>query len=291
MSGTIAHAEGRFAGRGGLELFRQSWRPPAAPRALVVNVHGLGDHSGLYPALVEHLVGREMVVHSFDLRGNGRSAGPRGFVEEWQDYRDDLGLFLGLVRRDEPTLPLFIVGNSLGGLIALDYAMHAPAGLRGVIVVSAPLGELGIPAPLMVLGRVLSRVWPRFSLETGMDLSGLARDPAVAEQVLGDPLFHRRATARLSTEVTAAIARVQAGAPTFALPLLVMHGSDDRMVPPGGSREFAARAASPDKQLIEYPGAYHALFADIGRERVLADATGWIEARLQPPLAPEGTKR
>ncbi|MGH7498895.1 MAG: lysophospholipase [Gemmatimonadales bacterium] len=258
---------------------------------MVINLHGLGDHSGLYPTLVEHLVGREMAVHSFDLRGNGRSAGPRGFVEGWQDFRDDLGLFLGLVRQDEPALPLFIIGNSLGGLIALDYAMHAPTGLHGVIAVSAPLGQLAVPAPLMALGRMLSRIWPGFSLETGMDLSGLARDPAVAEQILGDPLFHRRATARLSTEVTAAIARVQAGAPSFALPLLVMHGSDDRMVPPGGSRDFAARAASPDKQLIEYPGAYHALFADTGRERALADTTGWIEARLQDTLARGRTSR
>lgn len=231
-----------------------------------------------------------MVVHSFDLRGNGRSPGARGFVEEWRDYRDDLSHFLQLVRREHAGLPLFIIGNSLGGLIALDYAMHAPGGLRGVIAVSAPLGRLGVPGPLLALGRLLSRVWPRFSRETGMDLSGLARDRAIIEQILADPLFHRRATARLSTEVTATIARVQSGAPSFSLPLLVLHGSDDRMVPPDGSRAFAARAGSPDKRLIEYPAAYHALFADEGRERALADVTGWIEDRLGPPLAPAGTR-
>lgn len=280
MNGAVVHAEGRFAGRGGLELFRQSWRPDGPARAALVNIHGLGDHSGLYPALVEHMAGRTMAVHSFDLRGNGRSPGLRGFVEEWRDYRDDLARFVDLVRQDEPALPLFLIGNSLGGLIALDYAMQAPGGLRGVVIVSAPLGALGVPAPLLALGRVLSRVWPRFSLETGMDLTGLARDPGVVEQILADPLFHRRGTARLSTEVTAAVARVQAGAPSFTLPLLVLHGSDDRMVSPGGSRIFAARAGSPDKRLIEYPGAYHALFADFGREQALADVGDWIGARL-----------
>ena len=285
----MTHAEGRFAGCGGLELYRQSWRPAETPRAAVANLHGLGDHSALYPALVEHLVGRRMAVHAFDLRGNGRSPGPRGFVERWEDYCDDLGAFLSLVRRDEPDLPLFLIGNSLGGLIALDYAMHAPAGLRGLVTVSAPLGRLAVPAPLLALGRVLSRVWPGFSLETGMDLSGLARDPAVIQRILADPLFHRRGTARLSTEVTRAIARVQAGAPTFMLPVLVLHGADDRMVSPAGSRAFAGRAGSPDKRLIEYAGAYHALFADIGGERVLGDVAGWIEARLQPALAPGGT--
>ena len=280
MSDTVTHVEGRFAGSGGLNLYRQSWRPAAPPRAVVVNLHGLGDHSGLYPMVADYIVGREMAVHAFDMRGNGRSDGPRGYVERWSQYLEDLARFLALVGTDDPGRPVFLIGNSLGGLIALEYALRTPDGLRGVVTVSAPLGELSVPAPLLALGRVMSRVWPRFSLETGMDLSGLARDPTVAEQILADPLFHRRGTARLSTEVTTAIARVRSGADSFRLPLLVLHGSDDRMVSPVGSRQFAARAGSPDKQLIEYPGGYHALFADHGREQVLADVAGWIEARL-----------
>ncbi len=290
MSTAAVHAEGRFVGRGGLDLFRQWWRPPGGARAALANIHGLGDHSGLYPALVEHMIGRKMAVHSFDLRGNGRSPGARGFVETWGDYRDDLSRFIEAVRRDEPGLPLFLIGNSLGGLIALDWAMDHSGTVNGVVAVSTPLGDLGVPAPLLALGRLLSRVWPAFSLETGMDLSGLARDPAIAEQILADPLFHRRGTARLSTEVTAAIARVQGGAAFFTLPLLVLHGSDDRMVPPAGSRAFAARAGSSDKRLIEYPGAYHALFADVGREQVLDDVAAWVEARLNAPLAQAGTR-
>jgi alpha-beta hydrolase superfamily lysophospholipase len=131
-----------------------------------------------------------------------------------------------------------------------------------------------------MLGRLLSRVWPRFSLRTGMDLSGLARDPAVIEAVLGDPLFHRVGTARLSTEVTAAIARVQAAAPRFPVPLLLLHGSADRMVVPDGSRAFIARVGHPDRDLREYPEAYHVLFADVDRERVLTDVEQWIAARL-----------
>jgi acylglycerol lipase len=280
LRGTVAHAEGRFIGRGGIDLFRQAWRPPGTASAVVVNLHGLGDHSGLHTALVDHLLSRDMAIHSCDLRGNGRSAGSRGHVVEWRDYREDLGELLQLVRAEEPGRPIFLLGNSLGGLIVLDYAMQAPAGLRGVIVASAPLGQIGVPPALMSLGRLLSRLWPGFSWKTGMDLSGLARDPEVVAQLLADPLFHRRGTARLSTEVTAAIDRVQRGAAAFELPLLVMHGSEDRMVPPDGSRLFAARAGSPDKQLIEYPGAYHALFADLDRERPLTDLTAWIEARL-----------
>ena len=275
-----AKEEGWFRGAGGLSLFRRVWRPAAACRAVLINVHGLGDHSGLYPALVEHFTARGIAVYAPDVRGNGRSPGQRAYLEHWDEYREDLACLVRSVREEEPGLPLFVLGNSLGGLIVLDYVLHHPEGIRGVIAASPPLGRLGVPAPLLLLGRVLSRLWPRFSLRTGMDLTGLARDPAVVEAVLADPLFHRVGTARLSTEVTAAIARIQAAAPRFPLPLLVLHGSEDRMVPPDGSRAFVARVGHPDHELCEYPGAYHVLFADLDRERVLTDVEQWITARL-----------
>ncbi len=275
-----AHSQGWFAGAGGLSLFRQTWRPPGRPRAVLLNIHGLGDHSGLYPTLVDHCMTWRFVLHSHDLRGHGRSPGQRAYVERWEEYREDLRRFVALVRSEEGDLPVFILGNSLGGLIVLDYALHHPDGLRGVIAISPPLGRLGVPAPLLALGRVLSRVWPRFSIRTGMDLSGLARDPVVVQTVLADPLVHRVGTARLSTEVVAAIARVQEGAPRFPLPLLVLHGSEDRMVPPDGSRTFVPRVGHPDHELREYAGAYHVLLADVDHERVLTDLEQWIAARL-----------
>jgi alpha-beta hydrolase superfamily lysophospholipase len=275
-----AYAEGTVAGSHGLLLFRRSWHPAAAPRAVLLNLHGLGDHSGLYGALSDGMIASGFAVHALDLRGNGRSPGKRGHVNAWSDYREDLRCFVELVRREEPGRPLFLLGNSLGGLIAIDYALHYPDGLRGVIAAAPPLGQLSVPPVLLALGRIMSRIWPAFSLETGMDLSGLAQDPAVAAELLADPLFHRMGSARLSTEVRAAIARVQRRAAAFPLPLLVLHGSKDRMVPPDGSRAFVARVAHPDKRLIEYPEGRHVLFADSDREQVLADLEQWIEQHL-----------
>jgi alpha-beta hydrolase superfamily lysophospholipase len=274
------YAEGTVVGSRGLLLFHRTWRPAAPPRAVLLNLHGLGDHSGLYGALGDRMVASGFAVHALDLRGNGRSPGKRGHVDAWSDYREDLRRFVELVRREEPGRPLFLLGNSLGGLIAIDYALHHPEGLRGVIAAAPPLGRLSVPSVLLALGRVVSRIWPTFSLETGMDLSGLARDPAVVAELLADPLFHRVGSARLSTEVQAAIARVQSRAAEFPLPLLVLHGSKDRMVPPDGSRLFVARVVHPDKRLIEYPEGYHVLFADSDREQVLADLVHWIEQHL-----------
>lgn len=268
-----------YEGAGGARLYCRSW-PRADARATLVALHGLGDHSGLYPMIGEVLAAKGIAVLTPDLRGNGRSPGQRGYIDAWDDLREDLGRLVERARAEAPGRPLFLLGMSLGGLVVLDYALDNPRGLQGVIALSPPLGTLGVPAPLLALGRVLSRVWPRFSLETGMDLTGLSRDASVVDRVLADPLFHRRGTARLSTEVTRTIARVQAEAGRLAVPLLVQHGTADRMVPPDGSRRFVARAGHPDKRLIEYPGAYHALLADLDGERVLADLAAWMLERL-----------
>lgn len=275
------HREDTFGAPDGVELYYQCWVPSdRRRRAVLVNLHGLGDHSGLYPTLAAHFPPRGVALYAYDMRGNGRSPGQRAYLRDWQEYRNDLDAFLRRVREWEPGLPVFVLGNSLGGLVVLEYALSNPSGLNGVIAAAPPLGELAVPPVLMALGRVMSRIWPRFALRVGMDLSGLARDPKVVESVISDPLFHRFGTARLSTEVTAAIQRVQAGARDFAIPLLILHGSDDRMVPPAGSRRFFAGARLADREFHEYPGAYHGLFADLNREEVLSDLERWIERHL-----------
>ena len=278
---THQHRDGTFAGHDGLALYYQAWLPlNPRHRAVLVNLHGLGDHSGLYPSLANYFPPRGIALYAYDMRGNGRSPGQRAYLRSWEEYRGDLRAFLVKVREWEGNVPVFLLGNSLGGLVVLDYALRHPEELAGVIAAAPPLGKVGVPPFLMALGRVMSRVWPRFSLEVGMDLSGLARDPAVIESVLADPLFHRRGTARLSTEVTTAIARVQAEAARLSVPLLILHGSADRMVPPDGSREFFSKVCCPDRDMREYSGAYHGLFADLNHQEVLADLAAWVEGRI-----------
>lgn len=280
-AGTNAHRDGTFSGGDGLPLYYQTWRPlTLQTRAILVNLHGLGDHSGLYPSVAAHFPARGIAVYAYDMRGNGRSPGQRAYVARWEEYSADLHAFLSKVRAAEGNLPVFLLGNSLGGLVVLDYALEHPDAMCGVIVAAPPLGKLGVPRYLMALGRIMSSIWPRFSLEVGMDLSGLARDPKVVETVLADPFFHRRGTARLSTEVTRVIERVQSRAGDLKVPLLILHGSADRMVPPDGSREFFAKVRYPDRELREYPDAYHGLFADVNQQEVLSDVERWVESRL-----------
>lgn len=277
----VRHTEGRFTGSAGARLFYQAWLPvTTARRAVLVNLHGLGDHSGLYPKLGNRIPEAGLALYAYDMRGNGRSPGQRAYLRGWYQYREDLHAFLVKVREWEPGLPVFLLGNSLGGLVVLEYALYGVEDVAGVIAAAPPLGKLGVPPILMELGRLLSRLVPRFSLRVGMDLTGLARDPAVVQAVLTDPLFHRWGTARLSTEVTAAIERVQSGAASFRVPLLILHGSADRMVLPDGSRTFFSKVQLPGSELKEYPGAYHGLFADLNADEVIRDLLGWMEARL-----------
>ncbi len=279
MEQGITREDTSFRGVDGLELACFAWRPAGAPsRGVIASVHGLGDHTALYDVVFDHFARRGWAVHGFDLRGNGRSPGRRGHVDAWSLYRDDLRCFIDYVRQSESG-PLVLLGTSLGGAIVLDYALHHPEHLAGVAAASPALGRPNVPGWMLLLGRILSRLWPTFSLETGFDLSGISRDTAALERITGDRLFHRMASARLSTELAAAGERVRAGARDFRVPLLLLHGSADRLVPPDATRSFAALADPHLVEYHEYPGAYHALFADIDRAVVLADLEGWIAAR------------
>jgi alpha-beta hydrolase superfamily lysophospholipase len=278
MSG--APAAGTFPGWDGAPLFWQRW-PAAERRGVLVNVHGLGDHSGLYPHLVQFLPAHGWTVWALDTRGNGRSPGRRGHIGAWTEFRDDLDAFVRHVRAAEGDVPLVLLGNSLGGLMVIDYAVEHPSGLTGVAAAAPVLGDPGVPKALILLARLLTRVWPTYTQVTGLDLSNLARDPAIVRALIDDPLFHRAASARLGTETIDAIAALHARAARLAVPTLILHGAGDRMVPIDGSRRLATGPAREHVSLREYPEAGHALFVDWGYEERLADLLAWVEARAE----------
>ncbi|MFN2227208.1 MAG: lysophospholipase [Anaerolineae bacterium] len=274
------HSEGSFPGHGGLELYYQRWRPEGRPCAALAVVHGFGEHSGRYGNVVDWFVPRGFAVYAFDLRGHGHSPGQRGHVDSFAEYRGDVRAFLDLVGREEPSRPLFLLGHSQGGLIVLNYVLHDPAGLAGVVSCSPAIGKLGISPMLLVVARVLSRVWPRFSLEAGLDVNALSRDPAVVQAYVDDPLVHGKASARLGTEISAAIDWTQAHAADMALPSLIIHGCSDHLCMSDASQAFYERITFADKERYEYEGHYHELFNDLDKEIVLADVEAWLQARL-----------
>jgi alpha-beta hydrolase superfamily lysophospholipase len=279
----IHHTEATFPAFGGLNLYYQCWRPPGEVRAVLALVHGLGGHSGVFTHVVEHFLPQDYAIYALDCRGSGRSPGQRGYIQAWQEYREDIQAWIQRIRQDYPQEPLFLLGHSLGGVIVLDYVLRSPeaaATLKGLIVWAPVVGKVGVPPLRMALGRLLSWLWPRFSLKTGLSRTSGSRDPAVVLASEQDPLRHCRGTARLVTEWSQTTAWLHQQADQLPLPFLLLQGTEDSVALLSESRQFYQRVSGPDKELCEYLGTYHELFDDFGYEDVLRDLQNWLERHL-----------
>ncbi|MEH1871392.1 alpha/beta hydrolase [Nostoc sp.] len=287
----VSRKEGRFQGVGGLDLYYQSWHPEGKVRAILAIVHGLGGHSDRYNNIVQHLIPKQYAVYALDLRGHGRSSGQRGYINAWSEFCEDLAAFLELIQAENPGCPIFLLGHSLGGVIVLDYILRHPQQasiLQGAIALAPSLGKVGVSPIRVLLGKMLSRVWPRFTLNTGIDLSAGSRDQQVLAASAQDTLRHTLATARLATEFFATLDWINAHATDWQLPLLILHGGADRVALPAGSDIFYQRLNYKDKLRIEYPGAYHEIQSDLNYREVLADLEDWLEQHLPPQTAQLG---
>lgn len=275
------HLEGRFSSADGLKLYYQSWHPQGLARAVLAIVHGHGGHSSAFGRIVEYFVPRGYIIYSFDLRGHGRSPGQQGYINRWEEYRSDLTVFLDRILDRHPDLALFLLGQSMGGTIALDYVLRQPNRLRGLILMSPALG-LGISPWKLLIGRILSGVLPRFALNTSLDFNSGSRDPEMVTICARDPLRHRQGTARLATELLQTIEWVNARASEVSVPLLILHGGADRITPIESSRVFFQQLTIVDREMKEYPESYHELQNDLDYPRVFADMERWLKKHLTP---------
>lgn len=273
-------AEMTFHGNG-VELYAQRWRPAAGvePKAVVVIHHGLADHSARYAALAERLVRAGYAVWALDMRGHGRSAGRRISFDSIDVMLDDLDAFLTLVREKEPGKPVFLYGHSFGGLITCLYTIERQPDLAGLIL-AAPAIALDGP-PLQVAAVSVFDVIAPNAPAVPPDHAGFSRRPEVVREMNTDPLIEQgKGPARTAHAATNGAERVWAAAERLRVPLLVEHGTADRLTAPAGSRDLVARAGSTDKTLRIHEGAYHDLLREpdgVGEE-VTTEVVSWIEA-------------
>ncbi|MCJ8278372.1 MAG: alpha/beta hydrolase [Rivularia sp. ALOHA_DT_140] len=276
---TKNHCEGTFQGANGIHLYYQSWYPQASGQAVLVIVHGSGAHSGIFTTMVETFIEHNYIIYSFDLRGCGQSPGQRGYINCWSEYREDLNAFLNLVKSKEPQKYLFVIGQSLGGTISLDYALREPNFLKGLIVLSPAL-EIGVSEWKLSMAKLISGILPNFSLSTGLGFSAVSRDPEVVAACKEDSLRHRLGSARLATELLKTIDWIKAHATEMKIPLLILHGGADIVTLPQSSRDFFESLNLADKERKEYPDGYHELHNDINSREVLGDIENWIQRHL-----------
>ena len=275
----MQHTKGSFKGSRGSELFMQFWLPDESKKAVLAVVHGFGEHSGRYMNLVNRLAPAGFAVYGFDHRGHGRSPGQRGHIQSWDEFLGDVQAFLDTIRQKEKDMPLFLYGHSMGGLLVLSYGLHYDD-IKGFIASGPALAQPGVSPILLTLSRIMSKIWPSFSIDTRLDVNLISRDPEVIKAYQEDPLVHSMASARLGTELTKTMEWVQAHANDWKKPLLILHGADDELVPPEGSQRFYDTVPIEDKQRIEYPGTRHEPHNDLDREKVLDDLQGWLEKHL-----------
>jgi alpha-beta hydrolase superfamily lysophospholipase len=250
-----------------------------ATAAHIVLVHGFGEHSGRYHELTEFLFQRGLDITGFDQRGHGRSSGPRGHVNRFTDYERDLSRVIESVIARGPRR-LFLVAHSMGGLITLRYLASQPRWIAGAVVSAPMLGfAVRIPKLKLAIGRASGFFAPRLRMPNEIDPGVLSRDPEVGRVYAADPLVHRVVSARWFSEATRAMDEMAGAAPAIKAPVLVMHGTDDKLAGVDATRRVFDLLGSSDKQLIVYPGFYHELFNEPDRHRIFDAVGDWLSQR------------
>ncbi|MDO9412670.1 MAG: lysophospholipase [Pseudolabrys sp.] len=275
----IQPTEETFAGKGGLNIFIRSWHPATPPRAVVVICHGVNSHSGQYFWTAEQLVAEGYAVYALDLRGRGKSDGERFFVETVDDYVSDLAGLIKIAKSREAGLPVFLLGHSAGGVVSSTYALENQAELAGFICESF---AFQVPAPGFALAAIkgLSHIAPRLPV-LKLKNEDFSRDPQAVATLNSDPLIAGEVQPALTVAaLVRADERLREEFPTITLPVLIMHGTDDKATVCQGSQFFYDTAGSKDKTLKLYKGHFHDLLNDVGKEGVMADIKAWIANHL-----------
>lgn len=263
----------------GLRIFVRSWRPEIGARAVVVICHGVNSHSGYFGWAAEQLVAQGLAVYALDLHGRGRSDGERFYLEQMSDYVDDAHALVTLAKSRHPGVPFFLLGHSAGGVISSVYTLEHQAELTGFICESFAF-KVYAPDIALAVVKGLSHLAPHVHV-LNLKTEDFSRDPAAVKAMLDDPLIAGEVQpTNTVAELARADERLEREFPQITLPLLILHGTADKVTKPSGSQFFHDTAGSADKTLKLYDGHAHDLLNDFGREGVMADIAGWIEARL-----------
>jgi alpha-beta hydrolase superfamily lysophospholipase len=245
----------------------------------VAIVHGVKSHSGYYFWAAEKLVAQGLAVYAVDLHGRGRSDGERFYLEKIDDYLADVDALVSLAKSREPGLPLFLLGHSAGGVISSVYTLEHQKDLKGFICESFAFQVYAPDFALAVL-KGLSHIAPHAHV-LNLKTEDFSRDPKAVQAMHDDPLIaHEVQPTRTVAELVRADERLKREFPLITLPVLIMHGTADKVTRPGGSQLFYDTVGSKDKTLKLYEGHSHDLLNDLDRDKVMADIVGWIDARV-----------
>lgn len=287
MNEVVTH----FKADDGVELHVRRWLPDSTPHGVIALIHGYADHGGRYQWLASRLTEAGMAVSALDLRGHGASPGERAFIKSFDRLVDDAAQYVETVRDSFPGIPLFVMGHSMGGLVVALYAATRKPSVAGVIL-SSPLLKVSddVSPFLQRISGIVGALAPHLAV-LPLENAAISREPEAVRAYVEDPLvYHGRIMARTGAEMTRSANRIQTCMENVTAPLLILHGTADRLCDINGSRQMNARAKSADKTLKLFDGGYHELFNDLDREKFAADIIAWLSrAKTGADLANSGS--
>jgi alpha-beta hydrolase superfamily lysophospholipase len=280
MAMTATATEERIDGARGLKIFVRSWRPAGPARAVVAICHGVKSHSGYYAWAAQQFVAHGLAVYALDLHGRGKSDGERYYLETLTDYLDDVNALVRLAKSRESGLPLFLLGHSAGGVVSSVYTLEHQAELAGLICESFAF-QVYAPDFALAVVKGLSHLAPHAHV-LHLKNEDFSRDPEAVRFMNEDPLIaHEVQPTRTVAELVRADERLKEEFPLITLPVLILHGTADKVTRPEGSQLFFDTAGSADKTLKLYEDHAHDLLNDLDREKVMADIQSWIDSHLR----------
>ena len=275
------HSERDFDGFGGVRIVYDVWTPDTPPRAVVVLSHGLGEYARRYDHVAQRFAEAGLATYALDHRGHGRSGGKRVLVRDISEYTADFDTLVKIATREHPGLKCIVLGHSMGGGIVFAYGVERPDNYDLMVLSGPAVAAQDQLSPLKVLAaKLLGAVAPGLPVEE-LDTAAVSRDPAVVAAYNSDPLvYHGRIPTGIGRALIGVGETMPRRAPALTAPLLVVHGSDDKLIPVAGSQRLVECVGSTDVQLKVYPGLYHEVFNEPEREQVIGDVVTWITARL-----------
>lgn len=263
--------------RDGVRLYARRWHAER-PKAEVILVHGFAEHSGRYAEITEHLLSRSYSITAYDHCGHGKSEGLPGHIDRFSIYEDDLDTVIDFVRAGG-NFKTYLIGHSMGGLVTLRYLARFP-GRVAAAAVTAPLVGFAVKVPRFkeLIGRIGSQVAPKLRMTNEIDPSVLSRDKSVGQAYSEDPLVGKLVSTRWFVETSNAMLDAFTIAPKISTPILIMHGTSDKLASHEASHKLFDRIGTQDKEFIEYVGYYHELFNEPERAEIYQKVTDWLEA-------------
>ncbi len=276
----MSHYEFEQKAFDGLSLYFQAWQTEQNQKGVICLVHGLGEHSGRYEywSTLLNQVGYSVLI--YDLRGHGKSGGSRGHISSFNDYINDTDLLLKEAEDRFPGASHFLYGHSLGALIVSNYVLLRKPKLAGVIITGlSTKTALQEQKGKIILAKVIGALFPRISMNSGLDPLTISRDQAVVSKYKNDPMVHSQVSAGFGKSTIDAIDRINQHASEWTLPVLIMHGEKDKLSYVEGSRDFASKIKG-DCTLKIWSGLFHEVHNEPENEQVFEFLHQWLDSHL-----------